>query len=106
MKTEVFNKIFEATDSIRQLELIESRLKQANESLKVDITTFNTIANELNSTAEVITPLLRDYLSNVIDVRMAFGREVIHIIESARQLNVITKAPPEINAACDSLAKL
>ena len=106
MKTDTFNKIFEATESINKLEQVEEKLKKANERLKIEIDTFNTLSNNLNSTAEVMVPMLREYLSNITEVRMSFGREVINIISSVRELNAITKATPEIDKACQALIEL
>jgi hypothetical protein len=49
------------------------------------------LAATIKETDELLLPLLRTYLNDVRDIRMAMGREVQSIIQSSRQLNELTK---------------
>ena len=56
------------------------------------VKTFNdTLVHSIKETDELLLPLLREYLNNVSDIRMAMSSEVKNIIQSARQLSEITK---------------
>lgn len=46
------------------------------------------LANEIKSVDETLIPLLREYLNNIRDIRMAMGSEVRHIIQSTHELSV------------------
>jgi hypothetical protein len=64
------------------------------------------LANEVNKAAEFQLPLLREYLKDVREVRMAFASEVREVLRSAQQLKEITKGVVEITTFGDALVKL
>lgn len=52
---------------------------------------LNTLRESVNTGAEVLVPLLRDYLESVRSIRMAFDREVQHILQTSQQITEVTK---------------
>lgn len=54
------------------------------------------LERELERASNLLLPLLREYLKDVRSIRMGFAEEVIHIINSSRNLNEIVKQTPNL----------
>jgi DNA-directed RNA polymerase subunit L len=75
-----------------------------------DVKTIETfaevLANEIKSVDETLIPLLREYLNNIRDIRMAMAREVRHIIESTREISTAATKHQEIRELAISIGML
>lgn len=106
MNTEIYNKQHILNQELKRLEETEKLLKIANELVKIELQTFTETNEQLSTTQEIMTSSLKKYLRDIQEIRMSYGREVIHLIESSRELNQITKGTEAIGKACDALVKL
>jgi hypothetical protein len=106
MITENYNKLHVLNEELKKIETAEKLVKKANETLQLELATFTDVSEQLSTTQQIMITSLREYMKNVIDIRMSYGREVVHMIESSRELNVITKGTGDIDKACLALIKL
>jgi hypothetical protein len=64
------------------------------------------LENEIKNVDEVLIPLLREYLNNIRDIRMAMGREVKHILESTAEIHGVTKYLSDIRETAIAIGML
>jgi len=69
--------------------------------------TFSDALNEeIKNVDETLIPLLKAYLNNVREIRMAFGSEVKLILESSRNLGELTKTTPQLVGLAEVIERL
>lgn len=64
------------------------------------------LEEELKRASDLLIPLLREYLRDVRTIRMGFAEEVVHIINSSRNLNELVKSTPQLLAYGEAVKKL
>jgi hypothetical protein len=70
---------------------------------------FNTVAEleaELDKASNTLLPLLKEYLKDVRNVRMAFAEETRHIISSVSQFKEVGKINKDLGELVVNLDKL
>lgn len=69
--------------------------------------TFNeALVQNIKEADELLLPLLKQYLNEVRGIRMSMAEEVRTIIQSARQLNEITRGNAALLELCETILKL
>ena len=69
---------------------------QVKDELKEAIKEIGLLQQELETGANILIPVVRDYLTNLRSLRMSFATEVRDILRDLRQLNEISKTTPQI----------
>lgn len=94
------------TTKVDLAKLVETQLPKTNQDIKISVESFAQLQKELHDSAEIIVPLMRNHLSNIQSVRMAFGREVVEILRSGRELLALSKNLPELEKLIKTLMLL
>jgi hypothetical protein len=66
----------------------------------------NKIVNETESMLNTYVPILKAYVESISTIRVALGQEVMHIIQSTREIGIVTKNTQDIMNFCQALNKL
>lgn len=85
---------------------MDTKLDDTNRITKDAVDTFKELQNQLDVSASTLIPLLRTYLEEVRNIRMAFGREVIEIMRSVRELDGVTKSTEKLGQITESIIAL
>lgn len=106
METTNYNKAHILATELKEIETLTERVKSASSILSGEIEFFKLVSTELEKTQEIIIPKVKDYLKILMEVRMAFAREVQAVILSSRELTTIIKSRPELEQVCDTIIKI
>ena len=68
--------------------------------------TMQVLQNSIEVGMNVLIPVAKTYLTELRSIRMAFGQEVIHIVESSRQVRELVKHEPEFKKLVGTLLEL
>lgn len=102
MNSAKFKEISDELDSIIKL---NTALDERNTKLLQTREVFESLITTVNNQQASINPILREYLKDIIDIRMSFGREVKNILEHVRQLNEIAKSNKQLQEFAETLDK-
>jgi len=96
----------EASRELDRLIEITQNLDKENTKLLETREVFEELTRLINNQIVNINPIMRTYLEDIQSIRMAFGREIAHILEHVRQLNEIAKSEPQLQKLAKTVTDL
>lgn len=100
---EKYNEHYVQTQLIKENEERIKKLDATNKILQDSKDFFDLLNNDLEKSAGVMVPILREYIENIRSIRMAFANEVKDVIRSAAELNGIAKGTGELIKFCETV---
>lgn len=67
---------------------------------------INKVCNESEQMLNTFLPILVTYVKNISEVRISLGKEVVHILQSARELGSVGNSSQQLTNFCQAVVKL
>lgn len=81
-------------------------IEHCNKVLQEHQELVTTVVNETEGLLNNYVPILSTYVKSIAGIRQMLGEEVAHVIQSTRQLSIVTKNTQEIHDFVQAVMKL
>lgn len=81
-------------------------LEHCNKMLREHLELVQLVTNESEGLFSIYLPILQKYVSGITELRKGIGQEVVHIVQSSRELKVVTSGSQEIHNFVAAVLKL
>lgn len=95
-----------AEAELNKLIQLEKNLSEVNTKLLEGREVLDTLGSYIEKSVITNVPILREYLKDLIEIRMTFSREVLDILRSSNELGKVTKVSKDLLEFAEAIEKI